>query len=171
MTGREKRRALAAVGGDLVARDGGPAGRRAQALRRRLAGAREPAIRFEDLADVPAWLRLPAAARRQVAQRAALLSIAPALAATIDGAVLRDHAAALGEDALDWAIGLAGDLPGGGLPPVEAEALGARGLALMRAALPVPLRDLVDPGAEPIEPPAALAEACVMAAVREAARP
>ncbi len=168
MTAREHRRALAAVGSDLLASDGGPGARRGEALRRRLAGRHDRAIGFADLADVPAWLRLPRAARRQVAHRAALLSIAPALAATIEGAMLRDHAAHVGDDVLDWAIGHANRLPDGGLSPVPAAALEARGLALMQAALPASLHGLLEPGAEPIDPPAAFARTCVATALKGA---
>ncbi|QJU59903.1 hypothetical protein HL653_21075 [Sphingomonas sp. AP4-R1] len=170
MTARDRRHTLAAIGTALLARDGGPGERRAAALRRRLAGGPATALSFEDLPAVPSWARLPHAARRQIAHRAALASIAPTLAVTIDGAVLRDHAAVAGEEALDWAIAQADRLPAdAGLPAVDAAGLDARGLALMRATLPENMRCLVDPGAEPIDPPRALAEACVAAAIEGAA--
>ena len=164
MIARERRRALAAVGTDLVARHGGPGERRGQALLRRLAQAPHAAVGLDDLAAVPGWLRLPEAAQRQVATRAALLSMAPALAGSIDGALLRGHAEVAGEDALDWALEAAGQVAAEPLPPVAPERLRARGLALMRAALPERLRPLLSVDAEALEPSPALAERCVAAA-------
>lgn len=169
MSAGARRRALAAIGCDLVARDGGPGERRGQALLRSLSGAEDGALDLDDLAAVPKWLRLPRSAQRHVARCAALLSMAPTLAATIDGARLRDHAKLAGDETLDWAIGQAATVPAGGLPPVSAEALDARGLALMRAALPATLHALVEPGAEAIQPSPAMAQACLASALRGAA--
>jgi len=161
MTAGRRRQALAAIGRDLIARDGGPAERRAKALLHSLSGTALPPVALNHLRDVPDWLRLPRAALQALAQRVALLSMAPALAATIDGALLGAHARVAGEDALDWAITRAGKVPGGGLPPIEASRLTRRGTALMRMGLPAPLRDLVGPEAEPIDCSAALVKFCL----------
>ncbi len=161
MIARQRRQALAAIGRDLIARDGGPAERRAGALLHSLSGTARPPMALDHLREVPDWLRLPRAALQALAQRAALLSMAPALAATIDGALLGAHARMAGEDAVDWAIARAPRVPGGGLPPVEASRLAGRGSALMRMGLPAPLRDLVGPEAETIDCSAALVKFCL----------
>ena len=161
MTAGRRRQALAAIGRDLIARDGGPAERRANALLHSLSGTARPPIALRQLHDVPDWLRLPRAALQALAQRTALLSMAPALAATIDGALLGTHARVAGEDAVDWAIARATKVPDGGLAPVEASRLTERGSALMRMGLPAPLRDLVGPETETIDCSAALVKFCL----------
>jgi hypothetical protein len=165
----ERRRTLAAVGRDLRARDGGPGEQRGGALLRRIAGACDCPIGFDDLDAVPDWLRLPRAAQRRIAQRAALLSIAPTLAGSIDGRVLRDYARVTGEEALDWAIDRAEAVPTHGLPPCEADALDARGRAMMRAALPDRLHPLIEPGSERCALPPDMARICIDEAVKGAA--
>ncbi|MBW8852713.1 MAG: hypothetical protein JF600_18275 [Xanthomonadales bacterium] len=161
MIAPKPRHMLAAIGRDLIASDGGPAERRANALLRSLSGTARPPIALNHLYDVPDWLRLPRAALQALAQRAALLSMAPALAASIDGALLGAHARVAGEDAVDWAMARAARVPGGGLPPVEASRLTGRGSALMRMGLPAPLRDLVGPETETIDCPADLVKFCL----------
>jgi|UPI0003B4BE7E hypothetical protein len=141
MSAAARRAALAAIGCDLVAREGGPGQRRAAALMRRLEGREDEALALRDLPKVPAWARLPIAAQERVAQRAALASIADTLAHSIDGAWLGEHAHAAGEEAVDWAIGLAGSAPE--LEPVGGSDLAGRGYALLRTTLPDPLRPLL----------------------------
>jgi len=168
MSAAARRAALAAIGCDLVARDGGPGERRAAALMRRLEGREEEALALRDLPRVPAWARLPLPAQQRVAQRAALASIADTLAYSIDGAWLGEHAHAAGEDAVDWAIGLAGKAPE--LEPVDGEALAGRGYTLLRTTLPEPLRPLLawaPTDAEPV--PADTASVCVALAMKAAA--
>jgi hypothetical protein len=152
----------------LIAQDGGPNARRGAALLRSLAGTNRSPIKLEDLADVPDWLRLPPAALRALAERTALVSMAPALARTIDGELLDGHAKIAGEQAVDWAIGCAGKVPDGGLPPIEAKALAARGFALMGTVLPERLRPLLGPECEDGQFPSALAGLCVAEAVQGA---
>lgn len=168
MSAAARRAALAAIGCDLVARDGGPGERRAAALMRRLEGHEEEALALRDLPKVPAWARLPIAAQRKVAQRAALASIADTLAHSIDGAWLGEHAHAAGEEAVDWAIGLAGTAPD--LDPVGGGELAGRGYALLRTTLPHPLRPLlawvpVEEAPVPVE----TAATCVALAMKGAA--
>ena len=134
---------LAAIGRDLIAREGGPGEWRAAMLRRRLAGPLPAPLTLADLPAVPAWARLPRAALRRLALHVGLVSIAPALAASIDGEWLRGHAEAAGDEALDWALEKSDRAPAG-LPPVDGPDLAARGHALMRAALPPALRDMIE---------------------------
>jgi hypothetical protein len=167
MSAAARRAALAAIGRDLLARDGGPGDRRAAALTRALDGRAEPALALGDLARVPAWARLPRAAQQRIAQRAALASIAGTLARSIDGQWLGTHAAAAGEAAVDWAIGLGDAAPA--LEPVDADHLAERGFALLRETLAEPLRPLLawaPPAGEAV--PSDAAETCVMLAMRSA---
>lgn len=168
MSAARQRRMLAAVGRDLIAQDGGPRARRGAELLRNLSGIERSPIGLEDLSEVPDWLRLPPAALRALAERAALLSMAPALARTIDGELLEGHAKVAGEHALDWAIGCAAKIPDGGLPPVEARALAARGFALMGAVLPERLRQFLGPKREEAEFSPTLASLCVAEAMEGA---
>ena len=168
MSASRQRRMLAAVGQDLIAQDGGPGARRGAELLRKLSGIERSPIRLEDLADVPDWLRLPPAALRALAERTALLSMAPALARTIDGELLEGHANVAGEQAVDWAIGCAAKIPDGGLPPVEARALAARGFALMGTVLPERLRQFLGVKREEGEFSSTLANLCVAVAVEGA---
>jgi len=168
MSAAHRRRALAAVGRDLVAQEGGPGERRAAELLRSLAGVDRPPVGLDDLATVPDWLRLPQAALHTLAERTALLSMAPALAGSIDGALLGGHAKVAGEQAVDWAIGRADKVPDGGLPPVEPQALATRGFALMRAALPERLRQLLGPHREDADFAPALADLCIAEAMEGA---
>jgi hypothetical protein len=147
VTAAARRAALARIGCDLVARDGGPGDRRAAQLTRRLAGAADTVVPLEHLPLVPAWARLPRAAQRRVARKTALMSMAGAVATSIDGAWLGAHAAAAGEDAVDQAIARADEAPA--LAPVDAEGLDARGFTLLRATLPDTLAPLLD--GEPAE--------------------
>lgn len=168
MSAAARRAALAAIGCDLVARDGGPGARRAAALMRRLEGREEEALALRDLPKVPAWARLPRLAQRRVAQRAALASIADTLAHSIDGAWLGEHAHEAGEEAVDWAIGLAGRAPE--LEPVDGGQLTGRGYALLRTTLPDPLRPLLAWAPADEAPVAAdTASACVALAMKAAA--
>ena len=168
MSAAARRAALAAIGCDLVARDGGPGERRAAALMRRLEGREDEALGLRDLPKVPAWARLPLAAQERVAQRAALASIADTLAHSIDGAWLGEHAHAAGEEAVDWAIGLAGKAPE--LEPVDGSELAGRGYALLRTTLPDPLRPLLAwASADEAPVPVETASTCVALAMKGAA--
>jgi len=168
MSAAARRAALAAIGCDLLARDGGPGDRRAAALLRRLEGREEEPLTLRDLPKVPAWARLPLAAQQRVAQRAALASIADTLAHSIDGAWLGEHAHAAGEEAVDWAIGLAGKVPE--LEPVEGGGLEGRGYALLRTTLPDPLRPLLAwAPVDEVPVPAETASTCVALAMKGAA--
>ncbi|MEG3175307.1 hypothetical protein U1872_03635 [Sphingomonas sp. RB3P16] len=159
------RRQISAIATDLAARDGGPAARRGAALLRRLDGTDEAAVAISDLALAPAWLRLPRAAQRRIGRLAALVSIAPHLAKSIDGAWLGGIATVAGEAAVDWAIGEIVD-PTMVLPIVDADHLAARGASLLRASLPVALRGLVVPSGDRLDDVApAIALACVARAL------
>jgi hypothetical protein len=161
-----ERSSIAAIGCDLMAREGGPGVRRGAALLRRLDGQSEEAvIPFGELQRVPSWARLPCAAQQRIAERAALASIADDLAHSIDGAWLGGHATEAGEDAVDWAISLAGKAPA--LPPIAAEGLVERGFALLSATLDEPLRPLLDWAPATAEPvPDDTASACVSLAMQ-----
>lgn len=134
MSAAAERAALAHVGSRLVALAGDRGERRARALLRRDPDPR--AASFADLASAPGWLLRPRDTVSQLALSAALIAMAPALAASIDGNWLRALAERAGEDTLDHAIALAGSGPGAGMPAVPAEALEALGFDLLRAALP-----------------------------------
>ncbi|RVT93282.1 hypothetical protein [Sphingomonas crocodyli] len=167
MSAAAQRRALALAGEALLARDGGPGERRAAALLRRIAGSETPRLDLSDIAAAPTWLRLPPAACKRLAQRAALLSFAPALAKSIDGAWLGAHANAAGEDNVDWAISRADRIPEGGAQPVDSTQLTERGFGLLRATLAPRLRPLLDAPADDTCPPP-LAAACVAEALEGA---
>lgn len=140
MTAAETRQQLATLGRDLLAAASHAGGRRAAALHRCMVGTETAPPQWSDLALVPDWLRLPASARRALADRVALLSMARALAASIDGAWLGALAEKVGEATLEWAIELAEAVPTTDLPPVGADQLDARGTALLADALPQSLR-------------------------------
>jgi hypothetical protein len=158
---------LAAIGCDIVALDGAPADRRGAALLRRLSGQAEPQLSLGDLALVPGWLRLPRLAQRRLARHAALASLSAALLRSIDGRWLGELATVGGEDAVEWAMNVDPAMAQArALPPVEADALEARGFALLRETLPTPLRELLNwAEAERAEHPADRAGLCLAAAL------
>lgn len=128
------RAALAALGRDL----GGVASPRKRAL----TDPKAPAVRWEDLALVPDWLRQDAGARDTLARRVAALALADELARSIDGAWLGTLAEVAGTAAIDHAIAHADT----GLPQcawVEAGALAPLGHAILRRALPLGLRSIL----------------------------
>lgn len=137
MTAAAERAALAAIGRDLLALRGDRSERCRSAF---LASPSDTqALRsasFNALAASPAWLRLPREAQRRVAARAALLAMAPTLAQSIDGEWLGELARASDEEALDWAIALAADVPEGGAPAIAAREIEGAGFDLMRGVLP-----------------------------------
>ena len=170
MRAAEQRAALAAIGNDLVAVDGGPGYRRAALLLRHLNGCEDPVACLTDLPNAPAWLRLPAAAQHKLALRVALLWMGDALAGSIDGAWLGRLAEVAGEELLDWAIETIPtmpDAPGRQLEPFELEIYG---FSLLRDQLPVALRGYLPWRADHLAlscPPEAL-DAFVAAAVAAA---
>ena len=139
MSAAAQRAALAAIGSDLVAVSGGSGERRATALLRRVGGRSDGAATFDDLRDVPDWLRFPAPKQRRLAMRVALLWMGDALLTSIDGTWLGRLAEVAGEDILDWAIDTAPDLPNLAVEPLAPEELEAHGFALLRSRLPAPL--------------------------------
>ena len=135
-----ERAALAAIGRDLATNT---AGRRATAW---LNGSESGAApRFADLALAPDWLRASRDDHARLARMAAVFALAPALAASIDGAWLGRIARAAGEQALDRALAFASDTPAGGVATVPAEDIEALGLDLLRATLPPVLHSYLDP--------------------------
>jgi hypothetical protein len=163
-----ERAALAAIGQDLVdlSRDAGE--RRAAALLGPLPEHSKGC--FADLVAAPDWLRLPREAQVGIARRAALLAMAPAIDASIDGHWLGELARLTDEATLDWAIGLARDLPDAALSAVAAAEVEATGFALMRAALPSTLAAYLDwAPARDVSVPSALAQFCVARAAEDAA--
>lgn len=139
MSGAAARAALAAVGRDLGT---AASGRRAAAW---LSPPRDAAPGgFAMLSLAPGWLRSGRDAQRGLAQAAAVFALAPALAASIDGAWLGSIARLAGEVALDRALAVGADTPGGGAGEVPADALEALGFDLMRAALPEELRSYLN---------------------------
>ena len=80
---RAARAALAAIGTDLRAGEGGPGERRAAALLAAVRGREPPAASLPELIDSPGWLRAPRETQRRIATAAALLSMGPALATSI----------------------------------------------------------------------------------------
>ncbi|PAX06986.1 hypothetical protein [Sphingomonas lenta] len=162
----QSRATLAAIGRDVLAGGGDPGERRAAALLDRLAGRAPPAATLGDLLETPGWMRRPRAEQRRIAVAAALLSMGPALATSIDGGWLRRLADAAGEELLDWAMERAGDLPAlsGALGPDELE---GRGFALLRALTPPSLRPHLGwaPGGSGSDAEAGGAEALVAAAL------
>jgi hypothetical protein len=153
-----ERAALATLGRDL----GGAAGWR----RRAWFDPHAPAVRWEELALVPAWLRTDAAAQDALARRVAVLALADELARSIDGAWLGTVAEAAGSAAIDHAIARAGT----GLPQcawADAAALPALGMAILRRALPPGLRAVLTP-TTPV--PLAMSDAEARQLVAEAQR-
>lgn len=166
MSAAQSRAALAAIGCDILALEGGPGERRAAALLDELGQRRRPSTNLADLAQVPDWLRSPRPAQRRVAIAVALLSMGPALSTAIDGGWLGRLADIAGEDVLDWAIERAdtvGVVDGTALDP---DAVEARGFSLLRALLPPSLRDFLRwaPGGIAAERDAVRADALVAAA-------
>lgn len=162
-----ERAALAAIGQDLVelSRDAGE--RRAAALLGPLPD--RPTGCFADLVAAPDWLRLPREAQRAIARRAALLAMAPAMEASIDGVWLGELARLNDETTLDWAIGLAREVPGPGFEAVAATDIEATGFGLMRAALPTTLATYLDWAPDnDVFVPSALAAFCVARAAKDA---
>lgn len=163
MTAAAERAELAAIGGDLAGLAG--AGWRARAL----LGANDDApATFADLARAPAWLRGSREELTALARMVALIAMAPALAASIDGGWLGELAELAGEPALDRAIALAPEVPAGGLPPLSAEAVDGLGFDLLRAVTPGALARYLAWGAAGSLPiPAELARFCVSRAAGE----
>lgn len=137
MSAAAERAALARIGAQLVALAGERGERRARALVDRTSAP--AATSFADLAAAPAWLQRPRPALLHLATAVALVAMAPAVAASIDGAWLRDLAARAGDEALDRAIAIARQVPGGGVPAVAVDGIEALGFDLLRVALPTPL--------------------------------
>ena len=117
---------------------------RAAALGRALAGKVRASVRFEDVANAPEWLTLSLPERRRLGHRAALAAIAPALAASVDGAWLGGLAQVAGEDELDRAMALA-PRAAMTLPVFRADELEVVAGGLLRAAAPAALRDFAGP--------------------------
>lgn len=138
MSAASARRALAAIGLRLLETRGGPSKRRAEALAD--GGALEEAATLKDLAAAPSWLSGCVDDRALLARRAALLSIAPTLASSIDGAWLGRVAEVCGEAELDLAIASTSRDDRDDAPVCPPEGLEARGIAMMRRALPPRLR-------------------------------
>ncbi|MDR6787177.1 hypothetical protein J2Y58_000515 [Sphingomonas sp. BE138] len=133
------RAALAALGRDL----GGVAAPRKRAL----ADPAALAIRWEELALVPGWLRQDEAARDTLARRVAALALADELARSIDGAWLGALAEVAGSAAIDHAIAHADT----GLPQcawVAADALAPLGHAILRRSLAPGLRTILPPASD-----------------------
>ena len=104
----------------------------------------------------------------RLAVRAALVAMAPAIAASIDGDWLRELARRAGDSALDAAIALAPDVPGGGVAAVAGDAIDALGFDLMRAAVPGVLHRYLEWAPSAVRRcDAALARFAVAAAARE----
>lgn len=144
MSAHRPRARLAAIGEDLVAARGGPGARRGAALLNRLAGRSETVAAFVELEAAPEWIRLPRPALERLADHAALAALAPRLARTVDGRLLGAIARSVGADAVDWAIGVAGEVEAAVAMPGDADRVRPLGFAMMRKALPAPLRPLLD---------------------------
>ncbi|KQT35020.1 hypothetical protein ASG29_02490 [Sphingomonas sp. Leaf412] len=158
MSAAAERAALARIGANLIAMAGERGDRRARSV----GGDRRPvppATGFADIAAAPVWLQSPREELTRLALRAALIAMAPALAASIDGGWLRELAALTGEGALDHAIALAPSIPDGGIAAVPVDATKALGFDVLRAALPPALHRYLDwaPGGEAPCPPAVAA--------------
>ena len=132
---------LATIAGALA---GDGQGARAAALGRTLAGKVRAAVSFQDVANAPEWLTLPASERQRLGHRAALAAISPALAASVDGSWLGGLAQVAGEDELDRAMALA-PKAAMALPVFRADELDAVAGGLLRAAAPAALRDFAGP--------------------------
>ncbi|PVX28369.1 hypothetical protein [Sphingomonas pokkalii] len=115
-----------------------PEGRGARFARR---AQGRPAVRFGDLAKLPAWLDVPVERRSRIAAAAGLLRYRPAIDAEISGPRLAALAAAVGEALFDAVCEapVTGTIDADKLPPpdrvIEAGAL------LLEAGLPLALRD------------------------------
>lgn len=165
MTAVAERARLAGIGADLARLAEGSGARRTRAWSGAVV---QGPTELADLKQAPAWLRRSRPELTALVGRAALIAMAPAIAASIDGGWLGDLAECGGEPALDAAIALAGEVPNGGLLPVSADAVAGLGFDLMRAALPSPLRRYLawgSAGSVPVTEP--LAVFCVRAAVAQ----
>lgn len=138
MSAAAERVTFAAIAADLVALRGAADERRAAGLLP--LSDDSPTADFVDLLSAPAWLRWPREAQTRLAHAAALRSIAPLLAGSIDGAWLGALAVVAGEETLDWAIGWGEDIPCLSDAAIAPDTLAAHGFATMRAALPPGLR-------------------------------
>jgi hypothetical protein len=141
MTAAEERRALAALGRDLLAAAGPPGVRRGAAL---VADAPPlPAAGFAELGAAPDWLRAPCTELTALAERTALVSMAQALAGCIDGQRLGRLAEICGEAAIDAAI--ADAQRGDDRAIADADDLASRGFAILAAAVSPSLRAYLPP--------------------------
>lgn len=122
---------------------------RVDRLARRLGGKARHGLALADLEAAPHWLRRSAAARADLGRRAALATMAPALAASIDGRWLRELSEVAGPEALDWAIEQAPCAPAGA--PLAAAELDAVGAAVLAVSLPPRLASWLGPRA-PVDP-------------------
>ena len=138
MSAAAERAALAAIGRDLTEAQGG-AGTRRAAMLTRPPGDPPPAA-FDLLNQAPEWLRFSPERQTRLAQLVALRSIAPALAASIDGAWLGTLAALVGEPALDWAIAGASAADGPSDATLAPADLAPTGFSMLAAHLPPELR-------------------------------
>ena len=141
MTAAASRAELAAIGRDLIALEIGQGARRSAAFLDRLAAPSAahpitPTPRFADLRSVPDWMRCPREHQTKIAHAAALASLAPLLAASIDGEWLGGLAKVAGEDLVDWAIDLPDASGEASVAPVDPALLAAHGFGLLRASLP-----------------------------------
>ncbi len=166
MSAAAERAALARIGASLAELAGERGERRARALIER--GPAPVAASFADRARAPDWLQRPRPALMRLAVRAALVAMAPAIAASIDGDWLRELARRAGDSALDAAIALAPDVPGGGVAAVAGDEIDALGFDLMRAAVPGVLHRYLEWAPSAVRRcDAALARFAVAAAARE----
>lgn len=168
MSAAAQRATVAAAGRDLLAASGSAGERRAMALTGCGEGSRP--VAFAMLVDAPAWLRWPRERQRQLAEIVALRTIAPAVASSIDGVWLRSLAERVGDDAVDWAIAASAAAETGDADAIAPERLAARGFAVLRAALPSPMRGYLSwaPPAVAAADPPALAAALAFVAERGA---
>lgn len=139
MTAAATRARLGVAAAALGRADGPP---RTQRLKRALAGTPRPALSFEAVTAAPEFLLQSAAARLRQARQAALIGIAPQLAASIDGGWLRDLAGIAGAEALDIAIARGASAPDA-LPPFPGDALDDVAADILHAATPPALRPLL----------------------------
>jgi hypothetical protein len=139
----EARQALGRKASALIAGSGSAGERRALAFAHALADMPPVRPTFDDIIEAPAWLGFERAQQRNLARRAALVSMADTVAASIDGDWLTTLAKLAGEEAIDNAMAHAGTGPATAMTRVEADGLERRGLALLAASLPDPLRGLL----------------------------